>query len=656
MVILLHNDQNNMILKLIRKEKQKIFIVGVLLLWAAVTILKYGGQSLIVHYLWPFIAAGALILLFNKKWLKNKVGLLHILILLGLGFFLLSFIFDLTPSNGSLELMNVGFGLILALILSNEEWKDDSIKWLFVGLILLVCIVDVWAIINYASGHPFNRLAGPLMKPTEAFSGFPNLLANLNLIALLPAFYFFNEIKKESRIISLGVILANVIIISSLILTYSRAAWLSPAIILVIAGIVLFIKFKPKVLLKYVISAAIILLMSIGMFLGVNYLRGLSEESISVGDKISFQSEDEGSSVNERIASFKRGVDMAINHPLTGVGAGSFNYISQSYEQNFDTLSSYPYSLPVKLLAEHGIITFGLIFAWLTILMIVGFKKATNYQIILLLTTLILLLHHSIDNNLDFFSASLPLFLLLGIAWPKPQLKSQIKNVIVLIVLGITIITGVCFAIYEGYNGLNYIKARNAAGADFHFEAYDRYLVSSSLMFSRDARLAAANSAHEVYKNLDQDNWLILALNQADHYNTYDNPLDKRGPILSAKILYEQEKYSECLEKIDLARKLGGGNDFEIDYYEIVCTQDYQELKPLYEKAVPKLEKYLELLKVNAHMTVLTDNPRYAIKIAAIIAEQDFEQQWLIGELFNTATEEIEKFHKKYGIDAEVNL
>ncbi|MFC1599686.1 O-antigen ligase family protein [Patescibacteria group bacterium] len=645
-----------MILKLIRKEKQKIFIIGVLLLWAAVTLLKYGGQSLIVHYLWPFIAGGALILLFNKKWLKNKVGLLHTFALLGLGLFILSFVFDLTPSDGSLELMNVGFGLILALILSNEDWKEDSLKYLFIGLILVVCIVDVWAIISYAGGHPFNRLAGPLMKPNEAFSGFPNLLANLNLLALLPAFFFFNEIKKKSRLISFSVVLANVIIISSLILTFSRAAWLSAAAIIIIAGIYLFFRYKPKFLLKYVISGAIVLLLSIGMFLGVNYSRGISEDSLSVGDKISFQSEDEGSSVNERIESFKRGFDMALSAPLYGVGAGSFNYVSQSYEQNFSTLSSYPYSLPVKIVAEHGFITFGLIFAWLALLLIFGFREAKNYQVIILLTILILLLHHSIDNNLDFFSASFPLFLLLGIAWPKAKVKSHINNLVVLIVIGVITISGIIFAAFEGYNGLNYIKARNAAGALDHELAYEKYLDSTSLLFNRDARLAAANSAYELNNFSAQNNWLTNALNQASYYNTVDNPLDKRGPLLSAKILIEQKKYPECLEMVDLARKIGGQNDFETDFYELICLEDEEQLQIAKNNVIPKLEAYLELLKVNAHMTVLTDNPKYAIKIAAIIAEQDFEHQGLMGDLYNTAVLELEKFHEQYGIEAEIDI
>lgn len=647
-----------MILKWIRKEKQKIFIIGILVLWAAVTILKYGGQSLIVHYLWPFIAGGALIFLFNKKWLKNKIGLTHILALLALAFFLISFIFDLTPSNGSLELMNIGFGLVLAFILSNEDWKDDSIKWLFIGLILVVCVVDIWGMALYAGGHPFNRLAGPLMKPNEAFSGYPNLLANLNLLVLLPALYFFNEIKKESRIVSLGVILANVVIITSLILTFSRAAWLSAVVIVLIAGIVLLIKHY-KVALKYTISGLIIILLSIGTYFGINQIRAGFEESISAGDKISFQSEDEGSSVTERIASFERGIEMALQHPLTGVGSGSFNYISQSYEQNFSTLSSYPYSLPIKIMAENGLLSFGLLFAWLAFMWIYGFRKSKKYNTVILLTTLMLVLHHSIDNNLDFFSASLPLFLLIGISWPEAKLKSNIQNSIILIIISVTCIAGVSFALYDGYNGMSYIKARNAAGANNHQEAYDNYLNSTSLLFNRDARLAAALSAYELSKISDQEGWLTNARQQAFNYSEVDNPYDKRGHLLMARIFNEQLMYSQCSEKAADAQKVGGGNDFEIDYYMLACSLgegDTDAYEANIKIVIPKLEKYFELLKVNSHMTILTDNPKFAVKILDLITQDFPEYTPLLNDMRKIAIMETEKFHEKYEIEAEINL
>lgn len=647
-----------MILKWIRKEKQKIFIIGVLVLWAAVTVLKYGGQSLIVHYLWPFIATGALIFLFKKKWLKNRIGLTHILALLALAFFLISFVFDLTPSNGSLELMNIGFGIVLALILSNENWKTDSIKWLFIGLIAVICVVDVWGIIVYAGGHPFNRLIGPLMKPNEAFSGYPNLLANLNLLVLLPAVYFFNEIKKDSRLVAIGVILANVIIVTSLILTFSRAAWLSAIIIILIAGIALLIKHY-KVAIKYLISGLIIILLSIGSYFGINQIRTGYEESISAGDKISFQSEDEGSSVTERIASFERGVEMALQYPLTGVGSGSFNYVSQSYEQNFSTLSSYPYSLPIKIMAENGLLSFGLLFAWLALLWIYGFKKANHYNSIILLTTLMLVLHHSVDNNLDFFSASFPLFLLIGISWPKAKLKSNIRNSIILLMISLICVIGVSFALYEGYNGLYYIKARNAAGANNHKEAFDNYLKSTSLLFNRDARLATALSAYELSKNSTQSDWLNNARIHAFNYAQVDNPMDKRGHLLMARIFNEQLMYSQCSEKAADARKVGGGNDFEIDYYILACSLgegDINAYEYNIEEITPKLEKYFELLKVNAHMTVLTDNPKFAIKILDLISLDHPAYQDLRDMMRKVAILETEKFHKKYEIEAEIKF
>ncbi len=85
-----------------------------------------------------------------------------------------------------------------------------------------------------------------------------------------------------------------------------------------------------------------------------------------------------------------------------------------------------------------------------------------------------------------------------------------------------------------------------------------------------------------------------------------------------ARIDLEQKNYSECLKWMDLSRKIGGENYFETDYYELLCLEGSDEqvkIKEFASNIKPKLEKYLKLLKVNAHMTVLTDNPKFAIKI-----------------------------------------
>lgn len=55
-------------------------------------------------------------------------------------------------------------------------------------------------------------------------------------------------------------------------------------------------------------------------------------------------------------------------------------------------------------------------------------------------------------------------------------------------------------------------------------------------------------------------------------------------------------------------------------------------------------------------MTVLTDNPKFAIKILDLISLDHPEYKELRDMMRNTAILEIEKFHEKYGIDAEVKF
>jgi O-antigen ligase len=645
-------------IKKFKKEKQIIFIVLILALWASVIFLKYGGQSLLIHYLWPFIVAGSAILLFEKKLLKNKVNWIHLFSIFAILAYLITFLFDLSPSNGSLELINISFGILLALTLSNVKWENKTFKWLFAGIIIIVCLVDLWGLISYAGGHPFNRLVGPLIKPNEGFSGFPNLAANLNLLALLPAFYFFINAHYKSRLISFTVILANIIIVTSLFLTYSRAAWFAAIFILGLSIIFLGIKFWKNrgLIIKYLLHAAFILLLSIALFIGINNIRSYNESIINAGEKISFQSEDQGSSIIERTASIKRSINMAIENPLTGVGAGSFNYISQSYEQNFNTLSSYPYSLPFKILAENGLIAFSLIFIWIVGLLFLALKRSKDYKLIAVLTVITLFIHHSMDNNFDFFAASLPTFLILGMIWPDIKTKSVLKNIWVLIFIGIFTVSGIFFVIHEGYYGLDYIKGRNAAGAGNHELAVKGYEDSLSMFFNRDARIATANSYLELYKSSNQNDHLIQAQNLATDYMLNNNYLDRRGTLILIKTQIEQKNYSKCLDLVNMTENIGGSNNLEIDYYELICTTNLYEKNKLIVQLIPKLKKYYELLKVNAHMTVLTDNPKYAVKILDLISDEYPEYLVFYYEMLDLAVLETMKFHNKYNIDAQIKF
>lgn len=645
--------------KFIDKHKQTFFVVGTLLTWASVIFFKQGGQSLLVHYMWPGLVFVNLFLICRMKKHRNNFTIMHLLAILSVIFFLLTFLTDLSPSDGSLELMNISGGILLAIILSQINWSRKSLMLLFVLMIIFISIVDVWGIILYAGGHPFNRLVGPLIKPYEAFAGFPNLAANLNLTVLIPAFYLFIESLNKKGIHKVSFFIVNILIISSLVLTYSRAAWLSAGLVIAIASVVLLIKYRKntKESLAFIKSAVLVLLLSLLLVTTLNGVRSLNEQTESIQDKITFQAGDEGSSIDERIASFERGIKMAKSHPLTGVGAGSFNYISQSYEQNFSTLSSYPYGLPIKIIAENGVVVFLLLLAWLILVILKGLRSDQPYIFVMTLTLAALLIHHSVDNNFDFFAASLPFFIFAGIIWPPPAKKSVISNTWLLGFLFILSLSGLAFVTYEGWYGRLYIQGRNAAGSEDHKEAYKKYEQSEAMIFERDAKLAAALSAWELYKNNDQAEWLEKAKNKVLEYMQNENPLDRRGSLLLANINFEQKNYSDCLSWVDNARLIGGENYFETDYYELLCLKGAGEQVRLEEFAVnikPRLEKYLELLKVNAHMAVLTDNPKFALYILDELKKSDYDGfESLYEEMYETGKSELEKFHQKYGIEAE---
>ncbi|MCD6109231.1 O-antigen ligase family protein [bacterium] len=635
-------------------NRNLIFIIGAILFWILIIILKQGGQSLVIHYAWPFIVGGTFLLLFDRSWIKNKPGISELLMLLALSIFLITFIFNLSPSNGSLELMNISGGLLLVLTIHQAKWTEDDLMKLFLGIIAVVVLLDIWGIFMYAGGHPFDRLIGPLVKPNKSFAGFPNLLANLNILAIIPAVYLHHIAKTKKQ--TAYMCITCFVLFTGFLLTFSRAAWLSAIFGIVIVAITTF-KFNRKslrVILAFLIS---LILVS-----GINTIRSNSQHIQSLEEKLIFQSEDESSSITERIASMQRGWNMAISHPLTGVGSGSFNYISQSYEKNFKTLSSYPYSLPVKIIAENGILFFSLLLLWLAIVLITSFSNKSQIFVIASITILSLLIHHSIDNNFDFFATSFPFFILIGIIWPrkKTRKKAVINNKWILTIILIATLAGMVFAIHEAWYGRYYIQGRNLAGVNNHKEAFEAYGKANRLFFPRDASLAQSYSAFEVYKKNKDSVWLINSINKAKEYLEFNNPLDSQGALQLTTLAYEQKNYSNCLNYVQKAKILGGENNFESDYYEFICLYnkgDTEILNNFIIQIKPVLNKYLELLKVNAHMTILTDNPRYAIYLLEELLKDGYSQfNLLYKDMLKTARSEYKKFHARYGIKAEIDF
>lgn len=635
------------------KNRKSIFIIFTLLFWTLVIVLKQGGQSLLIHYAWPFIVGGSFVFLFEKKWLKNKPGIKELLLLLTLAFFLITFLFDLSPSNGSLELMNISGGLLLALTLHQSKWEEKDLKNLFIGFIAVVCLLNIWGIVMYLTGHPFDRLVGPLIKPNELFAGYPNLLANLNILAVIPTIYLQQKSKTKKGVFFFC--LGCIILFTGLMLTFSRAAWLS-ALFGGIAVIFIVSKLNHR-LIRLMLAFAV----SVVLVFGANAIRDNSQQIQSLQDKITFQSEDQGSSITERIASIQRGLEMALSSPLTGVGAGSFNYISQSYEEDFNTLSSYPYSLPVKIMAEHGFVVFLLMLVWLALVVIDSFGSKKDIFTVAGITALSLIIHHSVDNNLDFFAASFPLFILIGIIWPQQKIKkSLIKNNVILGIIVVLSLSGIIFSLHEAWYGRYYIQGRDAAGALNHQQAFDSYGKALGLFFPRDAALAQSYSALELYKENNEIFWVENATDTANEYYVNNNPIDYQGPLQLAVLSYEQNNYSNCLVYAEKTILLGGDNNFKADFYKLQClyaTGDKENLNNFIDHLESKLNKYFDLLVLNAHMTVLTDNPRYAIYILEELAKQDYDRfQSLYEKMFTSAQEEYKKFHTRYGIDAEIDF
>jgi len=138
--------------------------------------------------------------------------------------------------------------------------------------------------------------------------GNPNGTAAWLLMPLaLALFYVGGPLRRESRVVLVGV---GVLIASTLVLTYSRSA-LAAGILLVIGALV-------AIPMARAIRCAIIVVLVVGVVAFA--LSPTNREYLSV-----VVSTDQVSSASERYTSTVDGIEVALDHPLTGVGLGRYN-------------------------------------------------------------------------------------------------------------------------------------------------------------------------------------------------------------------------------------------------------------------------------------------------------------------------------------------
>jgi putative inorganic carbon (HCO3(-)) transporter len=320
------------------------------------SLVSFGSTSIrISEAIFIIIAfAWALHLLTRKRIVIQRTGFDLPLIILFL-WMLFSFLWSPDTTSALVQTIRVFFGILLFYlsfqITHTEKRIHHAINtWVITGF--LIATVAIFEFIHFGLPYlvrSYSR-ATTIFTPRLRSAAFlsPTLLASyLNLCLFLSVGILIHTETKRKKIIIGATIL---VLLCALIFTFSRGGW---------AGFLfgfLFVIYKLKAF-KSVIAIALIFMLA-ALFLGGGILIDVLVERVS-----SFADPEEDIAYQERMVLWSATKKIILEHPILGVGIGSspeyYDRLSFAYPSKY----RYTHNLYLNIVAELGIIGFGL-FLW----------------------------------------------------------------------------------------------------------------------------------------------------------------------------------------------------------------------------------------------------------------------------------------------------
>lgn len=272
------------------------------------------------------------------------------------------------------------FLIILAIVYALEtrqHWKRTI--WIIIGTTTALTLLGAYQVITGNFGNTFwgfatvtpdvdqMRLSGPIGDPN--FYG--QILTAIMVLAL------YRAITEKNVLLRIAAGAATLLIIFSIINTYSRGAFVAMLLVFGLTFIERGVNIKKITLLLALVFMVIPLLMPIlptGFSERMQTLSIFTNEDANIHQDASFRG---------RSSEMQSGILMFLDSPFLGIGAGNFEDTYQDYAIKLGlenrTERRQAHSLYVEIMAETGL--FGLItFAGIIITLFVGFKQARRHS------------------------------------------------------------------------------------------------------------------------------------------------------------------------------------------------------------------------------------------------------------------------------------
>lgn len=641
------------------------WLSSLLLLFLAVCIVWKGGKAL--DAVWGLSIVAVLVTIGrcaddwscrNRNSGKGRVHWFHELSAIAFMLWTItSFAFSKTQNYGLDEVMMTTSLVLIFLWVIRHATVDHRFSILFARTLsvalLLACLIGIVVYVY----QPVTRFVGTFFDHRFTTDYWPNAWAEFVVLAW-PFLLWTLSARKESKIPAehasvctwrnkytalywmpscvLGIVLG------CFLLSFSRGAWMAFSAQVVLLGLAWITLSNWKVSLRY-IAGAVVCTAVIGciVFAGINHFRSQYHPLESAIRKVTFQSAEGTSSIDERSQFFVQATRMLREQPLFGYGPYSFRFIAPRTQEGIFATSDHPHNVFLKLAAERGVIA-ALLFACIMLFAIVHgiryMQKHSNTQrvqgytfhVFYTLPTAITLsvagviLHNLIDYNLQFVGIALPLWICFALLLTYENASEQAETnnttrsclrashivdwLAILIAVGLAVV--ICV---EGVFLFVSREARKAEALSNVDRAITLYAWTEHSFFPRDAWLSRSVLA------LNASRLDVSAAAARAYIST--NPFDARGWRLLGDIALQTAHREDALQAYERAFEYAKANDAGILRGLVYLLQaDTRTLRSRRHEIDSLLNEYAFAMLQNTHFIALTSNVEQVIETASMLA------------------------------------
>lgn len=633
-----------------------------LLVWTTFVFsaLNGGGGPFASHVVFTFVTAVAVLLVTARRHIYThdhphfspRFLWLHALYAIFCLTVLLSIVFGSTPQYGLSEWLLYVNGGVLMFLFSGLTYTKEDLIFFMKGTIAVVLSTSVIGFYFYTT-TPIPRLAGTFLNWASPQQSAFNTYANV-LLLVIPASLFLALTSHAKRSKKAVAIFSAALVLASLTLSFSRAAYLS--FILVLVPIFLMVKEQnqeKKIAMRFIL----VVLFAITIFASLQFARGTYFRTTSLFDKLMFSSDEGANSATERLSYWKASVAMIRQNPLLGVGVRGFYFLYPQYQEKFGVNEDHPHNIFLKVGVENGLVAAILLCVWILSIGIRAMRLAYMRLADPKGMALIIGVGASFFHNLLDFNYVVSNYILLAVftglflsSIPMKSLKIHAEkkgeNILRFVALCMSVV--VVFVAHEAWYNRDLQRARaQSAQEELSLER------AQNLIFERDFDVVWADTFARAFDQTP-DVRLLEKERQGFALAEVQKSIDAaRVWRLGNSYLREYELTGENTAYIQskklLCEALRRDPQNEISYY-----RDFFVLQQIYSKknnvvvSLPSvaddvsrcggrdvfelLKEYVAFLTRNEHFTIAGGNPAAAAVLLSIVgspAEQSsFELLW----------------------------